>query len=356
MHTRAKYSFHDDYSEGAHPRIIEALALTNMSQQCGYGSDEYSEEARNAIRNLIGTDEAMMYFTPGGTGANLISVASHLRPHEAIIAVEAGHIVGKEGDAIEVTGHKIITEPGLNGKLTPEMIQSAFDQSSAFDYQPKPKMVFTSNATEIGTLYNRGELTAVAAICKKLDLLLLLNGARLGAVLTSSKNDMTLADIFNLTDIFWIGGTKNGALLGEAVVIKHPSFGADFPYHMKQRGGLLAKGRVTGIQFSTLFADDLFFRLARYSNVSAAELSTSLLNMGFRMWAETETNQVFPIFSPALVEELQKHFDFFVWEHLHDESLVVRLVTSWATEISEVRRFRRMVEESTKVPKAEIDQ
>ncbi|KAF2118075.1 putative threonine aldolase [Lophiotrema nucula] len=304
MENIPRYSFHDDYSEGAHPSIIEALAHTNLSQQSGYGDDEYSEDARKSIRNLIGTDEANIYFTPGGTGANLLSIASHLRPHEAIIAAEPAHIVGKEGGAIEATGHKIITEPGIDGKLTPEMIQSAFDRSSEFAYQPKAKMVFISNATEIGTVYNRNELAAVAGICKKLKLLLLLDGARLGAALTSSKNDMTLNDVYNYTDIFWIGGTKNGALLGEAVVIKNPSFGADFPYHMKQRGALLAKGMVIGIQFKTLLQDDLLFRLARFSNSAATEMSSSLAKMGFKLWAETESNQVFPIFPPALVQEL----------------------------------------------------
>ncbi len=235
MQKTIKYSFHDDYSEGAHPKIIEAIARTNLSQQSGYGDDEYSENARKAIRNLIGANnnEASIYFTPGGTGANLISIASHLRPHEAVIAAESGHIVGKEGGAVEATGHKLITEPGVDGKLTPEMIQAAVERSSEFAFQPKPKMVFVSNATEIGTVYTKSELVAVSEICQKLKLLLFLDGARLGAALTSSKNDMTLADIYNLTDIFWIGGTKNGALLGEAVVIKDPTFGADFPYHMK---------------------------------------------------------------------------------------------------------------------------
>ena len=283
-----------------------------------------------------------------GTGANLLSIASHLRPHEAIIAAEPGHIVGKEGGAIEVTGHKILTEPGVNGKLTPEMIQSAFDRGSKFDWQPKPKMVFISNTTEMGTLYNMSELKVVAAVCKKLKLLLFLDGARLGAALTSSKNDVTLKDVYDLTDIFWIGGTKNGALLGEAIVIKDPSIGADFPYHMKQRGALLAKGRVLGIQFSTLLQDNLFFDLAQYSNSAAVDLSSSLANMGFRLWAETESNQVFPIFPPALVQELQQHFEFFVWEHLRDGSLVIRLVISWATERSAIKKFCTMVEEWTK--------
>ncbi|KAH8590716.1 pyridoxal phosphate-dependent transferase [Bisporella sp. PMI_857] len=348
MRITAKYSFNDDYSEGAHPKIIEALARTNLSQQSGYGDDDFSKDARKAIRELIGADEANIYFTAGGTGANLISIASYLRPHEAIIAVESGHIIGKEGGAIEATGHKILSKPGVDGKLTPEDIQSAFDESSLFAWQPKPKMVFISNATEIGTVYRRSELESIAAICKKLELLLFMDGARLGAALTSFKNDITLKDVYNLTDIFWIGGTKNGALLGEAIVIKDSSFGADFPYHMKQRGALLAKGRVLGIQFNTLFQDDLFFGLARYANSAAAEISSSLVDLGFKLWAETDSNQVFVIFPLALVQEVEKHFNFFIWEHLPDGSLVVRLVTSWATEPLAVKRFCKVVEEWTK--------
>jgi threonine aldolase len=197
-------------------------------------------------------------------------------------------------------------------------------------------------------VYTKSELAAIAAICKKLKLLLFMDGARLGAALTSSKNDVTFRDIYDLTDVFWIGGTKNGALLGEAVVIKGRSLGADFPYHMKQRGALLAKGRVIGIQFSTLLQDDLFFRLARHSNTTAAELSSSLLNAGFRLWVETESNQVFPILPPALVQELQKDFVFFIWDYIHDGSLAIRLVTSWATELSQVKRFCKVIEDWTK--------
>ncbi|KAJ4301289.1 hypothetical protein N0V90_003380 [Kalmusia sp. IMI 367209] len=195
MKILAKYSFHDDYSEGAHPDIIDALTKTNLSQQNGYGDDEYSEDARNAIRTMIGVENAPVYFLPGGTAANLISIASHLRPHEAVIAAESGHIVGKEGGAIEATGHKIITERGMDGKLTPELIQKAFDRSKEFSYQPKPKMVFVSNSTEIGTIYTKSELTEVAATCKKLSMYLFLDGGRLSAALPSSKNDLTMKDI-----------------------------------------------------------------------------------------------------------------------------------------------------------------
>ncbi|RKK89761.1 hypothetical protein BFJ68_g16636 [Fusarium oxysporum] len=345
MRIKSRYSFHDDYSEGAHQKIIEALARTNLSQQGGYGDDQFCEDARQKLRNLIGANDASIYFTPGGTGANILSIASHLRPHEAIISTQSGHIVGKEGGAIEATGHQILVEPSADGKLTPEKIQSAFDKSSLFSYQPKATMVFISNATEVGTIYSKAELEAVASICQNLKLLLLLDGARLGAALTSAKNDMTLRDVYNLTDVFWIGGTKNGALLGEAIIIKDPSFGTDFPYHMKQRGALLAKGRVLGIQFSTLLKDDLFFHLAHHSNTTAAQISSCLVKLGFKLWQETDSNQVFAIFPPELVWELQEDFDFFIWETLSDESLVVRLVTSWATEVSEVERFCRTVEE-----------
>ncbi|KAH8729177.1 peptidase family M49-domain-containing protein [Ilyonectria robusta] len=234
-------------------------------------------------------------------------------------------IVGKEGGAIEAIGHQILVEPSADGKLTPEKIQSAFHRSSLFAYQPKAKMVFISNATEVGTIYTKAELAAIASVCQDLKLLLLMDGARLGAALASPKSDISMRDVYNLTDVFWIGGTKNGALLGEAVVIKDPSFGTQFPYHMKQRGALLAKGRVLGIQFSTLLRDDLFFRLARHSDVAAADMSSCLVKLGFKLWQETESNQVFVVLPPELVQELQESFDFFIWDTLGDGSLVVRL-------------------------------
>lgn len=339
MRPMPKYRFHDDYSEGAHPKILEALTRTNLSQQRGYGDDEYTQEAKVAIRKLVGDEDASIYFVPGGTGANLLSIASHLRPHEAVIAVEGGHIVGKEGGAIEATGHKIISDDVKDGKPTPAMIQAAVDRNSAFAYQPKARMVYISNATEIGTIYKKSELLALAAICKKLGLLLMMDGARIGFAMASSENDLTLKDIYSLTDTFVIGGTKNGALLGEAVVIKDPTFAADFPYHMKQRGALLAKGRILGIQFSTLFSDGLYFQLADHANRTAAEISCALTELGYRLWAKTESNQVFVILPAALVEELLHHFEFYIWEHLGDGFLVIRLVTSWKTDRVECKRL-----------------
>ena len=242
-------------------------------------------------------------------------------------------MVGKEAGAVEATRHEIIARPTVDGKMSSEEVQFAYDESLQFACQARPKMVFISNATEFGTVCTRSELEALAAICKKLGLFPFMEGARLGVVMASHKNDMTFKDIYSLTDVFWIGGIKNGALLGEAVVIKHPSFGADFPRHMKQRGSLLAKGRVIEVQFNALFHDGLFLRLARHVNDAAAAMSSSLVSIGYNLSAETKSNQVFAIFPSALVQELQKQFNVFVWEHLQDGSLVVRLVISWATNL-----------------------
>jgi len=350
----AKYSFHDDYSEGAHPMVLQALLDSNMVQQPGYGTDDYCEDARAAIRKLLGgIDDAAIYFIPGGTGANLVSIASFLRPHEAVITVDRGHIVGKEGGAIEATGHKIISVPGgKDGKLTSALIQSAYEESILFPWQPKMKMAFISNSTEIGTVYTKSELADVAATCKKLGMWLLLDGARLGHALTCSKNDMTLQDIYHFTDIFWLGATKNGALLGEAIVIKDPTFAADFRYHMKQRGMLLAKGRTLGIQFSALLKNNLFFDLACHANTTAAEISSALVKLKYELWAETETNQVFAIFPGALVTELNKSYEFFLWEPLPDGNCVVRFVTSWATEQAQVDKFCDVVKQWTEMARS----
>lgn len=343
------YDFLDDYSEGIHPNIIDALTRTNFSQQKGYSNDEFCEDARKLLREKINAPGATVHFVPSGTAANLILIASCLRPHEAIIATSSGHIATKEAGAIEATGHKIIiTEPTADGKLTPESIRSVLDRNSIFAHQAKPRMAYISNATEVGTVYTRRELADLSAVCRSLDLLLLMDGARLGTALACPTNDMSLNEIYNLTDFFWIGGTKNGALLGEAVVIKDQCLGQSVPYHIKQRGALLAKGRVLGIQFLTLFHDDLFFRLARHANNTAAKISTSLVKLGFKLWIQTETNQVFPVLPPALVQELQKSFNFYIWKYQQDGFLVIRLVTSWATEMVEVDRFCAVADAWTK--------
>lgn len=334
-----KYSFLDDYSEGAHPAILKALSETNMVQQTAYGDDTYSQEARDLLGKYMGDTDPDIWFVASGTLANILTISSTLRPHEAVIAPASGHIVVRETGAIEATGHKIITVPPENGKLTPDNIQVALDSNAHFPHMAKPRMVYISNATEVGTLYTKPELQAISELCKARNLLLLLDGARLGAALSADKNDLTLQDITELTDIFWIGGTKAGALFGEAIIIPNPALREDFAFYVKQRGALLAKGRFLGLQFRELFREGLYFDLAKHANQLAALLSEGLSECGHRFVARTETNQVFPILPNVLIDELEKSFNFYIWEAIDKSSSVIRLVTSWATPEEQVGAF-----------------
>lgn len=340
---KEKYSFLDDYSEGAHPQLLEALITSNHTQETGYGNDRYSAEAKRNIRAHLGRDDVGVFFVPSGTSANAISIAACLRPHEAVIATTSGHIVTRETGAVEASGHKIITVPPMNGKLTPETITKALDDNWHFPHMAKPRLVYISNATEVGTVYSKEELTAIKRLCEAKGLLLFMDGARIGTALTSTKNDMTLPDILELTDIFWIGGTKNGALLGEAVVVKHPVLAQDFEFYVKQHGSLLAKSRIMGVEFAELFRDDLYYDLARRANTAAEKLSRSIVGAGYALRAETETNQVFAILPVDLVQELQKDFVFYVWEKCDEDWAVVRLLTTWATDIGQLEKFNQTV-------------
>ncbi|MCX8570763.1 threonine aldolase family protein [Aminobacter sp. MET-1] len=340
-----RHSFLDDYSEGAHPDILEALLVTNMVQQTAYGDDIYSQEARGLIRQHMGDVDPDVWFVSSGTLANILIISAALRSHEAVIAPASGHIVVRETGAIEATGHKIITVPPVGGKLTPESIDAALKANAHFPHMAKPRLVYLSNATEVGTLYTKAELRAISRLCKERGLLLLLDGARLGAALSATRNDLTLKDIAELTDFFWIGGTKVGALLGEAIVISNQELREEFRFHIKQRGALLAKGRVLGLQFRELFREGLYFDLARHANDMAMRLSSKISNAGYRFVAETETNQLFPILPNTLIEKIKADFDFYVWEAHDESSSVVRLVTSWATEEAHVDAFAAKLEE-----------
>jgi len=334
-----RYSFLDDYSEGCHPRILEAMASSNLVQQTAYGNDEYSTSAHQLIQQQLGSTDIPVYFVAGGTLANIIIMASALRSHEAVIASHIGHIVVRETGAIEATGHKIITVPTTDGKLTPGKVMSTLASNSHFPHMARPRLVYISNATEVGTVYTKAEVQALSAVCKDNHLLLMMDGARLGTALAAQKSDMSLQDVAELTDIFWIGGTKAGALMGEAIVIPNPQLAVDFAFHIKQRGALLAKGRLLGIQFQTLFSDDLFMSLSRAANQTAQTLSAAFVAAGYELAAETESNQIFPVLPNALIDELKKSFDFYVWEPVDAENSVVRLVTSWATDDTQVQRF-----------------
>lgn len=338
------YSFLDDYSEGCHPDILARLTETNMSQQTAYGHDEYSEKARTLIRKHLGHNDVPIYFVSGGTLANLIIASSALKSHEAIISANSGHIALRETGAIEATGHKIIAVPCPDGKLTPESIETTLVSNAHYPHMAKTRMVYISNATEVGTVYSRQELIALSELCKQRDLLLLLDGARIGAAVTADKSDLTLKDVCDLTDIFWIGGTKMGALMGEAIVIPNKMLADDFEFHVKQRGALLAKGRALGLQFQVLFENDLFLELSAYANKMARKLSSGIVACGFSLAADTQSNQVFPILPNPLIEKLKGKFDFYVWEPHDNQTSTIRLVTSWASVESQVDAFLALID------------
>ena len=346
------YSLMDDYSEGAHPRILEALLRTNSTQQVSYGNDEYSGAARQLIRERIdcADDEADIFFVPSGTSANLISIASCLRPYEAVITLDSGHIACKEAGAIEATGHKLILVPAVDGKMTTTNLQKAMQQNQFFPHMAKPRLLYLSNASETGTVYTKRELSNLSSLCKQLNLLLLMDGARIGTAMCSKKNDMTLRDIFELTDIFWIGGTKAGALMGEAIVVKK-AIAEGFVFHLKQHGALLAKGRVMGVQFIELFKENLFFTLATHANNMAERISANFEDLGYRLAAETETNQVFVTMPQQLAQRLQDRFRFYIWDQLDDGQVIVRIVTSWATDELQVDKFNAWVKQWTAATK-----
>ncbi|PWY96148.1 PLP-dependent transferase [Aspergillus sclerotioniger CBS 115572] len=331
------YSFLDDYSEGAHPRLLQSLLLTNATQQTGYGTDEYCNEARQLIYSQIHSsdDEVAIHFVPSGTAANLISIASCIRPYEAVLAVQTGHIIDKEAGAIEATGHKIIPVPGVRGKMTPENLETVLNRNSFFPHMAKPRLVYISNATEVGTIYTRSELRRLSETCRRRDLLLMVDGARLGVALSAELNDLTLRDLVDYTDLFWIGGTKMGALLGEAIVVKN-SIAEGFEFHIKQRGALLGKSRVMGVQFAELFRDGLYFDLARHANAMARRISTQFERIGWELAASTETNQVFVTVPNAMVRRLTERIRFYEWDKRENDT-VIRIVTSWATEETSVK-------------------
>ncbi|RAL12645.1 threonine aldolase family protein [Aspergillus homomorphus CBS 101889] len=343
------YSFLDDYSEGAHPRLLEALIRNNNTQQTSYGTDDYSAEARHILhtQHLHTTpEEVAIHFVPSGTAANLISIASCLRPYEAVVAVDTGHISCKEAGAIEATGHKIIGVPHARGKMTPTNLEHTLDRNQFFPHMAKPRLVYISNATELGTVYTRAELQALSAVCRRRELLLLVDGARLGVAL-AANDDLTLRDLVDLTDIFWIGGTKMGALLGEAIVVRR-AIAEGFEFHVKQHGALLAKSRVMGVQFAELFRDGLFFELARHANEMARRLAENFVQMGFALDAETETNQVFVLVPDDLLPQFEERMRFYEWEK-RDGHTVIRIVTSWATDETQVEKLNQWVRQVREV-------
>lgn len=340
------YSFTNDYSEGCHPAILEALNETNMVQQTGYGEDIYTLQAVDRIKNLIHDDQAVVHLVAGGTIANLLVLASILKPFESIISAETGHINTHEAGAIEATGHKIETVKTSDGKLSVEDIKPLLEKFPLY-HTVRPRVIYISNSTEIGTTYNKQELTLLSEFCKSANLILFMDGARLPSALTASSNDLTLSDIARLTDIFYIGGTKCGALLGEAIVITNETLKTDFAYHIKQRGAMMAKGRILGIQFVTLLKDNLIFELARHANDMARKISSVIRLQGFSFLTESDTNQIFPILPNGLIEELSQKYNFYIWEKIDSKHSAIRIITSWATPCDKVDMFIEDIIKST---------
>lgn len=324
------YSFKNDYSEGACPQIMDVLIKSNMSQSDGYGLDEICDNAKDQIKCAVGRNDCDVHFFVGGTQANQTIIASILRPYEAVIAADSGHINVHETGAIEASGHKVLTAPNVEGKLLSEDVERIVKLHND-EHMVKPAMVYISNATEIGTIYTLKELTSLRNVCDVYGLTLFLDGARLGSALCAKDNDMTLQDIARLCDVFYIGGTKNGALFGEACIIVKDSLKKDFRYHIKQRGGMLAKGRMLGIQFLELMKDDVFYSLATHANECAQKLQMGMKDLGIKFYVETTTNQIFPIMDKALIDALSKEYKFQTWEEIDENHTAVRFVTSWAT-------------------------
>ncbi len=333
------YSFKNDYSEGCHPRILEALSKVNLEQCDGYGEDSYSIDAKKLIQGYLNNNDSSIYFVSGGTQANLIVISSILRPHEAVICATSGHIALHEAGAIESTGHKVLTVESTDGKITIDQIQSVLEAHSDVPHMVKPKMVYISNSTEVGTVYRKQELKKISKFCRENHLYLFLDGARLASALASTECDLTLADLAQLTDVFYIGGTKSGALLGEAIVINNLLLQTDFSYHIKQKGALLAKGQLLGIQFLVLFQRNLIFNLAHQANAMAAKLTKGFGEAGFEFLTSSVTNQIFPILPNSLIASLQEMYSFYIWSKVDEAHSSVRLVTSWATTEDSVETF-----------------
>lgn len=326
--------FNNDYSEGCHPAILQRLIDTNLEQTPGYGMDHHCGRAAEMIRRLCRDDSLAVHFLVGGTQANLTVIDAALRPHQGVLCAVSGHIHVHETGAVEATGHKVLALPSDDGKITADQIRNAVlahRADSSMEHTVQPKLVYISNPTELGTIYSKTELEAISHTCRSLGLYLFLDGARLGYGLTAADNDVTMPDLARLCDVFYIGGTKVGALFGEAVVISNPVLAEDFRYLIKQHGGMLAKGRLLGIQFETLFADDLYFEIARKANVLADQLRSTLKELGYPLLVPGTSNQVFPVLPDALLAELANDFSFTEQERVDDAHRAVRFCTSWAT-------------------------
>jgi threonine aldolase len=332
------YSFKNDYSEIAHPEVLKALSEAPATQEPGYGEDAPTKRAERLILKCCGLDKGQVRFVVGGTLTNLVVAAAFLKPFESIIAAESGHICQHEAGAIEATGHKVHHLSHIDGKISAEQVRQlvAIHQD---DHMVRPAMVYISQSTELGTIYSLSELEELSRVCRENGLLFYIDGARLGSALASERADFTLSDIASLSDVFYFGGTKNGALFGEAVVLREPKAGSDLTRLLKQRGAILAKGQALGLQFEALFKDDMWLRLARHANSMATRLANGIAERGYDLAYKHGTNQIFPVFPAQVVKKLEQLFGFYIWRRIDSDSVVIRLVTSWATKDAQIDKF-----------------
>lgn len=349
--------FECDYNEGMHPRILDALARTNNVQTPGYGMDEYCETARTIIRLACGNNNMDVHFLMGGTQANTTIISAALRSHQAVIAPVSGHIAGHETGAIEAAGHKVLTLPTENGKITAEQVRKAVEDhwnDDSHEHIPQPAMVYISQPTETGLIYSKKELRALREVCNEKNIYLFADGARLGYALAADTNDVFLGDLANLCDVFYIGGTKVGAMFGEAVCISSEALKTDFRYHIKQRGGMLAKGRFLGVQFETLFRDGLYLKISGSAVSQAMRIRDAFSSVGCDFLFPSPTNQQFPIVNERVYDEISKKYSVKLWEKLQGDKVCIRIVTSWATTdenvdsfITDIKRICRLYGDKT---------
>lgn len=327
--------FYCDYNEGAHPAIMKLLSDTNMEQHEGYSEDAYTQKARALIRKACQADDVDVHILVGGTQTNATVISAALRPHQGVISAETGHINCHETGAIESGGHKVLALSSPEGKITASQVRKyCIDHrnDASFEHIVQPKMVYVSSPTELGTIYARSELEALRAVCDEFGLYLFLDGARLGYGLASPENDLDLPFLAKVCDVFYIGGTKQGALFGEAVVIRNEVLKEDFRYIIKQNGGMLAKGRLLALQFIGLFTDDLYMELSRHAIAMAIKIKEGFEAMGVKFLAESPTNQQFPILPDAILEEIGKKYGYEYQKRIDEENSSVRFCTSWATK------------------------
>jgi threonine aldolase len=339
--------FQCDYNEGAHSLIIKRLTESNLEQTVGYGEDPYCEEARKLIKRACQNDSADVHFLVGGTQSNTTVIAHILRPYQGVLAATSGHINVHETGAIESTGHKVLAIPTSNGKLTAQQIDDAMQahiHEDGPEHMVQPGMVYLSFPTEIGTIYSHDELKAIRTMCDRYDLPLFVDGARLGYGLCSPECDLTLPQLTQLVDVFYIGGTKVGALFGEAVVITNEALKKDFRYSIKQHGGMLAKGRLLGLQFATLFTDNLYFDIAQHAIDEAMRIKSALQAKGISFLIDSPTNQQFPIFTNAQIDTLSQHFMLSLWQRIDENHTAMRICTSWATKPENTDALIRTIE------------